>query len=299
MTRKLILLFAILCTVALIACEPVEDDVCTYDISSYETSHTIGSARVYYPCNIDELDNVHSTTLTSGMGGSKENMYWLAEPIAEEGMVVITVSAANNMSVSGYERAHKSGVAILQDENDDPRSPLYGYIDSYGVMGYSMGGGGSVNAATDLGTEVETCIALAPYTPNPGYNHSAATLILTGSADVIAPAYMGEGAYRDLDFIDARGYASMRGEGHMFWANNNNPGTADDYIVAWLKYFGEGDTTFGHTIEDPGSDMTDVKLDAPPLDLNSIFSGSDDTGSDDDESGGWWWTKGAVSETDR
>jgi hypothetical protein len=208
---------------------------------------------------------VHSTTLTSGFGGSKENMYWLADPIAEEGMVVITVSASNNSAVSGYERAHKSGVAILEDENDNSRSPLYGKIGSYGVMGFSMGGGGSVNAATDLGRGVKTCIALAPYTPNPGYNHSAATLILTGTADVTAPAYMGEGAYRDLSSIDARGYASMRGKGHMFWSNNYNPGTADDYIIAWLKYFGEGQTAYGATIEDPGSDMTDVELDAPPL----------------------------------
>lgn len=213
------------------------------------------------------MENVHSTTLTSGLGGSKENMYWLAEPISAAGMVVIAVSAANNSAVSGYERAHKSGVAILQDENVDSRSPLYGKISSYGVMGFSMGGGGSVNAATDLGREVATCIALAPYNPNPGYNHSAATLILTGTADATAPAYMGEGAYGNLNFIDARGYASIRGEGHMFRSNNYNPGTADDYIIAWLKYFGEGDTTYGSTIENPGSDMTDVKLDAPPLNL--------------------------------
>jgi dienelactone hydrolase len=276
MKRVLLLLLTLGFAVALIACEPDEQGVCTYDISSYETPHTIGSARVYYPCDIDTLDKVHSTTLTSGMGGSKENMYWLADPIAAEGMVAITVSAANNMAVSGYERAHKSGVAILQDENADPTSPLYGKIDSYGVMGYSMGGGGSVNAATDLGDEVETCIALAPYTPNPGANHSAATLILTGTADTVAPAYMGENAYRELDYIDARGYASMRGAGHMFWANNSSPGTADDYIVAWLKYFGEEDTTYGATIENPGSDMTDVQLDAPPL---SLTGGSSN----------WWW----------
>lgn len=240
---------------------------CTYDIRSYETSHSIASARVYYPCEIDAMENVHSTTLTSGFGGSKENMYWLAEPIADAGMVVIVVSASNNSTVSGYEVAHKSGVAILQDENADSGSPLYGKIGSYGVMGYSMGGGGSVNAATDLGQEVDTCIALAPYAPNPGNGHTAATLILTGTADTIAPAYMGEGAYDDLSFINARGYASMVGASHMFWAYNYNPGTADDYIIAWLKYFGENDASYGTTIENPGSDMTNVQLDAPPLEL--------------------------------
>lgn len=268
MKRISVLLFAVLLTVGMTACEPTEVGVCTYDISSYETSYTIGSARVFYPCGIDAMSNVHSTTLTSGFTGSKENMYWLARPIAREGMVAITVSADNNSSVSGYERAHKSGVSILRAENSDPGSPLYGKLGSYGVMGYSMGGGGSINAASDLGSQVDTCVALAPYTPNPGYGHSAATLILTGTADTTAPPYMGEGAYDDLYSIAARGYASMRGQGHMFWSNNSNPGSADDYIVAWLKYFGEGDTSYGSTIENPSSDMTDVKLDAPPLYLN-------------------------------
>jgi dienelactone hydrolase len=258
MKSVLLLLVALGCAIALIACEPDDSDeqgVCTYDISSSETSHTISSARVFYPCDIDTLENVHSTTLTSGIGGSKENMYWLANSIAAEGMVVIAVSAVNSTSTSGYAVAHKSGVAILQDDNADPTKPLYGKIGSYGVIGYSMGGGGAVNAATDLGDEIETCIALAPAPSNPGSNHSAATLILTGTADMTCPASWGKSAYEGLDNIDARGYASMVGASHLFWANNSNPGTADDYIIAWLKYFGEDDIErieddFGRTSDD-------------------------------------------------
>jgi hypothetical protein len=130
MKRASILLFAIFWIVALVACEPGENSVCTYDNNSAQTSHRIGSARVYYPCNIDGMNNVHSTTLTSGFGGSKSIKYWLADPIAEKGMVVITVSAVNNMAVSGYETAHKSGVTILRDENADTKSPLYEKIGS-------------------------------------------------------------------------------------------------------------------------------------------------------------------------
>lgn len=264
--RPLALIVAVLSIFTMMAYGEAQS-ACSYDIRSNETSHLIASARVYYPCDIDTMENVHSTTLTSGFSGSKENMYWLAEPIADAGMVVIVVSASNNSTVSGYEVAHKSGVAILQDENADSSSPLYGKIGSYGVMGYSMGGGGSLNAATDLGDGIETCIALAPYAPDPGNGHTAATLILTGTADVIAPADMGKGAYEDLSFINARGYASMVGASHLFWVYNFNPGTADDYIIAWLKYFGENDVSYGATIENPGTDMTDVQLDAPPLEL--------------------------------
>lgn len=262
--RLIVLLLSIGCLSTLNGCE--EQD-CTFDISASETPHIIKDARIFYPCGIVNMSSLHATTLTSGNLGSKEDMYWLAESIAAAGMVAIAVSAENHHTIDGYGTAHKSGVAILQDENTDTSSPLFGKIDSYGVMGYSKGGAASLNAGTDLGDKIKTCIALAPWRPAPGVGHRAATLILTGTADNIATPAMGENAYDSLSFLDDRGYASMAGKGHSFWTDNFQPGSADDYIIAWLKYFGQGDSLSGFILENPGTDMTDVRLDAPPLNL--------------------------------
>ena len=238
-------------------CEPTSDN--SYDVG--RTVYSQGSrdsARIFYPENIDQLTDVGATTLTSGMGGTKEGMYWLAEPIADAGMVVVAVSASDNMTVSGYETAHKSGIGILKEENNNPDSPIYGKIGKYGIMGYSKGGGGSINASSDLGDEVDTCIGLAPWGANPSSNLSAATMILTGTTDMIAAASMGKGAFEDLPDVP-RLYASLRGEGHMFWNMNSNPGNADDLIVAWLKYYLEGDSSYLSVIESPGSEFTDYE----------------------------------------
>lgn len=253
-----------LMTVALLAfaaCEPSGSGVQEEDVSIGFLSG-VSSARLFYPGNIAELDNVGATTLSSGMGGTKEGMYWLAEPLAAAGLVVMTVSASDNMTVNGYENAHQGGLDLLQDVNQDSGSPLYGKLGRYGIIGYSKGGGAVINTASELGDEVGTCVALAPWQPNPTSNHSAATLILTGTTDVIAPAYMGEGAYDDLPGDVPKLYASMRGEGHMYWNSLSSTGSETEFITAWLKYFLEDDQAYYDVFANgPGSGMTDYEFD--------------------------------------
>ncbi|MFP4668408.1 MAG: hypothetical protein ACLFMN_06385 [Desulfobacterales bacterium] len=256
--KLIITLFMAVSLLALVACEP--SGVETEDISGYSIS-SVGSARLFYPSNIGELDNVGATTLSSGMGGTKEGMYWLAEPLAQAGMVVLAISASDNMTVSGYENAHKGGIDRLEELNAGG-SAISGKVADYGLIGYSKGGGGAINAASDLGDEAGTCVALAPWSPNPTYNHSAATMILTGTTDVIAPAYMGEGAYNDLPAAVPKLYASMRGEGHMYWNSLSNTGSETEFITAWLKYYLEGEeAAYDVFANGPGSGMTDYEFD--------------------------------------
>lgn len=247
-----------ICTLFLFtACEP--SGVQTYDIRS---GSGISSARVFYPGNIAQLENVGATTLSSGMGGSKEGMYWLAEPLAEAGMVVIAISASNNQTVGGYERAHRGGLDLLQSENANSRSPIYGKLGQRGIIGYSKGGGAVINVASALGNQVGTCVALAPWSPSPTRNHSAATMILTGTTDAIAPAYMGSGAYRSLPAGVPKLYASMRGEGHFYWNSRRTLGSETDFIRAWLQYYLEdNDGAYNVFSQGPGSGMTDYQFD--------------------------------------
>lgn len=243
------------------ACEPSGSGVDEYDVDTGFLSSGVRSARVFFPGNIAELDNVGATTLSSGMGGTKEGMYWLAEPLAEAGLVVLAISASDNMTVMGYENAHQTGLDLLQEANQDSRSPLYGKLGKYGIIGYSKGGGAVINTASELGDEVDTCVALAPWSPSPRSNHSAATMILTGTLDVIAPAYMGAGAYDDLPSDVPRLYASMVGETHMYWNSMLSTGSETEFITAWLKYYLEDDQTYYDVFANgPGSGMTDYEF---------------------------------------
>jgi hypothetical protein len=52
----------------------------------------VSSSRLYYPCNIDDMSNVGATTVSGGFTNSKEDMYWLADYLASEGLVVLAIS---------------------------------------------------------------------------------------------------------------------------------------------------------------------------------------------------------------
>jgi dienelactone hydrolase len=147
---------------------------------------------------------------------------------------------------------------MLKDENASPSSPVYGKIGTYGVMGYSMGGGASVQAASDLGSSATTCVGLAPYSGSPGRGHTAATLIIVGSRDSIAPPSMADRTFDDLPSSIDRCYAEVRGENHLFWTNQSFPGDADNFIGAWLKYYLEGDSSYYSTLDNPPSGITSV-----------------------------------------
>lgn len=265
--RRIILaVFMLVCPLASAACDGGLAGNCFYDVpASVHPAGVRESARICYPCNIDTLRPVAATTLANGNGGYKEGVMWLAERLAKAGIVVCAVSASDNQSVEGYVTAHKTALGILKSENENPDCLIFGKMAAYGVMGYSKGGGGAVNAAVILGDEIKTCVALSPWLPNPSRSLTAATLILTCELDEIAPAAMGARAYEQIVGRTPKAYAAMAGEGHMFWLYNTAPGSSVAYIAAWLKYWQEGRRSSAATLENPQTDMIDARMQARPL----------------------------------
>jgi alpha-beta hydrolase superfamily lysophospholipase len=209
---KKILVTAIIlaCALAAAACDGGLLTDCYYDVPPAVFPEGLReSARIYYPCNIDASQPVAATTLANGNGGYKEGVLWLADDLAKAGIVVCAISASDNTTIDGYVAAHKSALGILKSENGNPECLLYGKMAAFGLMGYSKGGGGAINAAADLGAEIKTCVALSPWMPNPARSLSAATLILTCELDEIAPPAMGARAYEQLPLRTPKAHATM------------------------------------------------------------------------------------------
>jgi dienelactone hydrolase len=221
--RWFVVFATVLSVVAFLACDPIDDG---YDYYSLSGSRAVSSCRVYYPSSLEnDNDTYPAVTLSGGMANSKEAMYWMAEYLAGQAEVIVfTISAANNMTVNGYENAHHDGYAMMVAENDNPSSVLYQRIKNYGLMGYSMGGGGVINVASDLGDDVTAVIAMAPYNPEAILrNVSAGCLIMVGSNDAVARARRNaEPAYEDLpDSID-KCLLEFRSFGHLAWVRNTD-----------------------------------------------------------------------------
>ena len=223
--------------------------VCSY--TSGLSSSSYASARVSYPCNLSGI--APATTLTGGYTNTKEQMYWLADHLSSHGYIVITMTPTNTLGTPlTWETAHKGGIDKLRSENTRFGSSIRGKVDTnrLGIMGFSMGGGGTLLAAADLGNQVKTAVPLAPWlgTLYPSYrNITAKTLVISGSSDTVAFPGTIAGYYRDLPAI-TKGLAEVRGANHNDWyssfASSSQQTRFKTLTTAWLKTYLTGDTSY-------------------------------------------------------
>ena len=224
--------------------------VCSY--TSGLSSFSYASARVSYPCNLS--GTAPATTLTGGFTNTKEQMYWLADPLTSHGYIVITMTPTNTLGTPlTWETAHKGGIDKLRSENTRFGSSIRGKVDTnrLGIMGFSMGGGGTLLAAADLGNQVKTAVPLAPWlgTLYPSYrNITAKTLVISGSSDTVAFPGTIAGYYRNLPSGLTRGLAEVRGASHSDWyssfASRSQQTRFKTLTTSWLKMYLTGDTSY-------------------------------------------------------
>ena len=223
--------------------------VCTY--STGLTSLSYLSARVSHPCTISS--KAPATTLTGGYTNTKEDMYWLADHLSSHGYIVITITPTNNLGLPpGWERAHEGGIDKLKSENSRIGSALRNKVDTtkLGIMGFSMGGGGTLLAAADLGSNIKTAVPLAPWlgVSSPTYrNIKAKTLVISGASDSVAYPSTIAGYYNNLPAI-TKGLAEVRGASHLDWfgltASSAQQTRFKTLTTAWLKTYLTGDTSY-------------------------------------------------------
>lgn len=230
---------------------------CSYDYSG--TISDVNAVTVLYPCALTTNSaKYNAVTLSGGFANGKSDMYWLGTYLAENGYVVFTLSASDNSSVSGYEKAQKAVLAKITSENANTSSILYGRIAKKGLMGYSMGGGGILNAAADLGSGVDVAVGMAPYSPQSNLSAvTAPTLLVVGSDDTVAyPSSNAEPAYSNLGDI-IKILAELDSFGHLSWVQNSGTDAettaAKVLILNFLNYTLNGDSTALTALKNPSS----------------------------------------------
>ncbi|MDA8141481.1 MAG: hypothetical protein M0036_22795 [Desulfobacteraceae bacterium] len=248
--KSSLMILLILCLVGVVNSNCEGATLCSENV--YGVSNTL-EAVLYYPCTIS--GSVGATTMTSGYTGTLDQMEWLSEILANNGYVVLAFTPTNIYGmVSGWRDAHKSCIAKLKELNNT-HSVLKGKINTakLSTCGHSKGGGGSLWASAQLGSQLKTTVGLAPwkeeFTSSTLSTIKAATLIQAGSFDTLATYRMTKGEYNALPAIK-KGYFLYSAMNHMSWASayGTTAATLSGSIIAWMKYYLDGQTSYATTL---------------------------------------------------
>lgn len=219
-----------------------------YEVCSYTSgleSDSYRSARMSYPCDLTD-GPYPATTLTGGFTNTKEQMYWLADHLSSHGYVVIAITPTNNYSSPPtWKTAHLGGFQKLEDENLRLQSPvmLNVALDRRAIMGFSMGGGGTLLAAGELGGQYKTAVALAPYlgVSVPNYDNIQSPIAILGSEnDTLAPVTSITRYYQKLPATLTRNFSVFTNTQHSDWFLSGNETEQTKFktlITAWLNLY--------------------------------------------------------------
>jgi pimeloyl-ACP methyl ester carboxylesterase len=135
-------------------------------------------------------------------------------------------------------------IKALKAENTKSGSPLNGKMSGrYGTSGYSMGGGGTTYASSEDPT-LKSSVGLAAWEPI-GRNIKVPTLLMCGSADLVAECSHTDGSYNAIPNTTPKMKIVISGAEHLaswFGPDQAGNGTSGGYALAFNKVYLEGDT---------------------------------------------------------
>jgi dienelactone hydrolase len=167
--------------------------------------------------------------------------------LASHGIVTLTIGT-NSPTDSPDLRAKAllDALATIAAENARSGSPLEGKVDleRLGIMGWSMGGGGTLIASSST-PGLKAAITLAAWSPGVSFSDERVPVLLfAGGSDAVAGG-QSQGFFTSIPDSTPKMLFEVRGGSHSV-ANSPNGGNGEvgRYGLSWLKVFLEGDERY-------------------------------------------------------
>ena len=204
------------------------------------TASGFGGGTVYYPATAGSYPVV---SIAPGFLNSWSDVQWLGPRLSSWGFVVVGINTTTIFD-SPASRGDQLLAALNWAVNTAPtavRSRADG--TRRGVAGYSMGGGGALEAlAKDTTGLVKAGVPLAPWDLNQNWSSvTEPVFIVGGQNDTVAPpASHAIPVYNSL--AGPKTYVELAGADH-FWPESTNA-TGSRVIVSWFKRWLNADARF-------------------------------------------------------
>ncbi|MFJ9056155.1 dienelactone hydrolase family protein [Streptomyces sp. NBC_00111] len=216
---------------------------------SYATSQTsvsslsvrgFGGGTIYYPTSTSD-GTFGAVVISPGFTAYESSIAWLGPRLASQGFVVFTIDT--NTTVD--QPASRGDQLLAALDYLTGSSSVRSRVDSsrLGVMGHSMGGGGTLEAAKDR-PSLQAAIPLTGWNTDKTWPEvKTPTLVIGADGDTIAPvATHSSPFYNSLPSSLDKAYLELRGATH-FTPNTSNT-TIAKYSISWLKRFIDNDTRY-------------------------------------------------------
>nr|7QVH_A Chain A, Poly(ethylene terephthalate) hydrolase [Piscinibacter sakaiensis]7QVH_B Chain B, Poly(ethylene terephthalate) hydrolase [Piscinibacter sakaiensis]7QVH_C Chain C, Poly(ethylene terephthalate) hydrolase [Piscinibacter sakaiensis] len=229
-----------------------------FTVRSFTVARPVGygAGTVYYPTNAG--GTVGAIAIVPGYTATQSSINWWGPRLASHGFVVITIDTNSTLdkpeSRSSQQMAALRQVASL---NGTSSSPIYGKVDTArgGVMGWSMGGGGSLISAAN-NPSLKAAAVMAPWHSSTNFSSvTVPTLIFACENDRIAPVKEYALPIYDSMSLNAKQFLEICGGSHSCaCSGNSNQALIGMKGVAWMKRFMDNDTRYSQfACENPNS----------------------------------------------
>ncbi len=158
--------------------EPKPEEAGPYYVGFYNVSYQMPdygryNARIYYPAERDGWlarrdpsgGPYPGIIAANGLHGAEWNLTWLPAHLASYGYVVLcfTPPSPGVKINTKWADGFVGGIAKLKKHNTCWLSPMYKLLDpeTFGGIGFSMGGCGCLEAAADPDSEIDAAVSMA------------------------------------------------------------------------------------------------------------------------------------------
>jgi predicted dienelactone hydrolase len=199
-----------------------------------------GGGTIYHPTSTAD-GTFGAVAISPGFTASQSSVAWYGPRLASQGFVVITIDTLSTLDAPDSRGNqllaaldYLTGTSTVRTRIDATR---------LGVMGHSMGGGGSL-AASRTRSQLQAAIPLAPWHTTKNWSTvTVPTMIIGAENDNTASVSShAEPFYTSLPGSLDKAYLELNNASHSAPSSTNV--TIAKYSISWLKRFIDNDTRY-------------------------------------------------------
>ena len=214
-----------------------------------------GGGTIYYPTSTSD-GTFGAVAISPGFTAYESSISWLGPRLASQGFVVFTIDTLTTLD----QPASRGDQLLAALDHLTQRSTVRTRVDSsrLAVMGHSMGGGGTLEAAKDR-PSLKAAIGMTPWNLTKNWSgNRVPTFIIGAESDSVAPvASHSEPFYDSLSATSEKAYLELNNASHFAPNTSNTP--IAKYSISWLKRFVDADTRYTQFLCPGPSRSTDVE----------------------------------------